>query len=1020
MSKYSLFLLVFLMGFTSMAQLATVTGKVIDEDGTPMQGVNILVKGSQNGAMTDFDGNYSIKNVKRGDVLVFSYLGFRNKEEKVGKSFIINVKMVSEAQQLEDVVLVGHGEQKKVTVSGAITSISAEELRMSSSSSLTTAFAGQLAGVIAKATNGAPGAVSNFYIRGISTFGGVATPLILLDDVEISVGDLNNIPPETIEGFSILKDASATAIYGSQGANGVMVIRTKSGKKNQKTRIGVTFEQSMNYFVNFPDFVDGATWMEMYNEALTSRNAAATPRYSQETIDATRQGVNPYVYPDVDWKRVLLKDYALNQRANINITGGGQKATYYMSIQANHDTGLLKTKKVYSWDNNIDRWAYNFQNNISYDILEGTRIDLKMNAQVRFTTSPNQNVGDILGRIRSNNPINFPVIFPEQEGDRHIRFGSSVITGNTYRQNPYAEMLRTFKEDRGNAINTSLKLTQNLDFVTKGLKGTFLANFKNWSSNSFHRTIEPYIYRVKPDSYNSETQEYELERLGSGGTDYISQSAITKGGNQNFVIQTSLTYDRSFKDHSFGGLLMYYQKEHKNEVLPQRNQALSARATYNYKNRYFIEGNFGYTGTERLKKGTRFQFFPAVSAGWVVSDESFFKPISNVVSFMKLRASYGLVGNDRTGTDAGHFLYINDVTFDPRDNNQEGNRYKFTTGETLGNTKKGPKVLKWAVDNARWEKAAKFNIGTDLKLFRELSITTDYFFERRSDILLQRKSWPDMMGYGKAIPWANLGVVHNWGYELSTNWNHKFNEDWSLALRGNLTYTQNKYVNRDHPAYTYPWLADTGFPISYSFGYIAEGLFSSQEEIDNSPLQNLGSIPLPGDIKYRDITGDGIIDSSDRTMLSEYGGDPRLQYGFGFNLTYKKFDFNVQFVGSGYKKRFLGLNGILGQNDNNIFQYIADDYWSVNNPNPNASYPRLGLQEEHTANNKHTSSYWLRDASFLRFKTLDIGYKFKQGRVYVTGDNLAIFTDFKYWDPELDWNAYPLQRTFSLGVQLHF
>lgn len=440
----------------------TVTGTVVDaENGDPVIGATVVVKGQKDGVITDLDGNFTIAISGSKAQLEFSYIGYRKKTVDVGDLGVINVKMESDNQLLSEVVVVGAGTQKKVSVTGSITSVKGLELK-APSSSLTTSFAGKLAGVISMTSTGEPGAASEFYIRGVSTFGGRATPLILLDDVEISTADLNNIPAETIESFSILKDASATAIYGARGANGVMLITTKTGKENEKTRINVTVENSFNKPMNFPDFVNGATWMEMYNEAQLTRNPGATPKYSQLDIDNTRNQVNPYIYPDVQWKDVIFKNMNMNQRANVNISGGGSKASYYMSLQANHDTGLLDTKKVYSYNNNINNWGYNFQNNISYKITSTTKIDLHMNAQIRNKKGPNYSTSDLFAQMLYCNPINFPVTFPAQPGDTHIRFGNAIWTGSSVRTNPYAYMLSSFKEYNENTLNTSLKSTKNL------------------------------------------------------------------------------------------------------------------------------------------------------------------------------------------------------------------------------------------------------------------------------------------------------------------------------------------------------------------------------------------------------------------------------------------------------------------------------------------------------------------------------------------------------------------------------
>lgn len=992
----------------------TVTGTVVDaENGDPVIGATVVVKGQKDGVITDLDGNFTIAISGSKAQLEFSYIGYRKKTVDVGDLGVINVKMESDNQLLSEVVVVGAGTQKKVSVTGSITSVKGLELK-APSSSLTTSFAGKLAGVISMTSTGEPGAASEFYIRGVSTFGGRATPLILLDDVEISTADLNNIPAETIESFSILKDASATAIYGARGANGVMLITTKTGKENEKTRINVTVENSFNKPMNFPDFVNGATWMEMYNEAQLTRNPGATPKYSQLDIDNTRNQVNPYIYPDVQWKDVIFKNMNMNQRANVNISGGGSKASYYMSLQANHNTGLLDTKKVYSYNNNINNWGYNFQNNISYKITSTTKIDLHMNAQIRNKKGPNYSTSDLFAQMLYCNPINFPVTFPAQPGDTHIRFGNAIWTGSSVRTNPYAYMLSSFKEYNENTLNTSLKINQKLDFVTKGLSVQAMVNWKNWASSSYNRTIEPYYYGIKGGSYNpSNPTDYEIERLGTSGTDYLKTSDISKASDQTFYLDARVNYDRQFNLHHVTGMLMYMQREYRSSVLPERNQGFSGRFTYDYGQRYLVELNFGYNGTERLAKKERFEFFPAVSLGWVISNEKFFEPMTKYIDNLKIRGSYGLVGSDETGLSAGaqHFLYIDQVSL---------NNIGFTTGVDMNYTLYGPLVTNYAVVNGGWERVKKLDIGIDLELFRQLTITADYFNEKRYNILLHREAWPESLGYYTAKPWSNKGKVDNWGIELSVNWRKEFTKDLYVDFRGNFTYTENKYVNLDEPVYPYVWKTSTGKPLSRTTGYIAQGLFSSQEEIDNSPTQNLGSTVKPGDIKYRDVNGDGKIDGSDQVMISPYGTTPRIQYGLGMNVTYKKFDFGVFFNGSA--KRTIMISGIspFGQSDYNVMQFIADDYWSESNPNPNAKYPRLGLTSSQTANNTVASTYWMRNGNFIRFKTLELGYKFKYGRVYLNGDNIAVFSPFKLWDPELSWNAYPLQRTFNIGVQLNF
>ena len=501
----------------------TVTGTITDAvDGSPLIGVNIRVESTNSGVISDIDGNYSITVNGNKDVLVLSYIGYKTRKVPVEDLGVINIKMTSDNELLDEVVIVGSGTQKKVSVTGAITSVKGASLK-TPSSSLTNALAGQLAGVMVSTTSGEPGSASDFYIRGISTFGGRATPLILLDEVEISANDLNNVPAETIESFSILKDASATAIYGARGANGVMLITTKKGAENTKTKINVTLENAFFSPMNFPEFVDGATWMELYNESSTTRGGQK--RYQPEQIDATRNQTNPYLYPDVDWRDLIFKDMAMSQRANINIQGGGSKVTYYMSLNVNHDSGLLDSPQFYSFNNNINNMAYNFQNNVEVKVTPTTKVRLNMNAQIRNKKGPNYASRDLFKMTLTTNPIYFPATLPAQAGDEHIRFGNARLEGNSLRTNPYAYMSTSFKQSDLNTLNTSVRIDQDLKFITKGLSVNALINFKAYSEQSFNRSIDPYFYQIT--SYDEATDSYEMERLGTSGTDYIKTSDVS-------------------------------------------------------------------------------------------------------------------------------------------------------------------------------------------------------------------------------------------------------------------------------------------------------------------------------------------------------------------------------------------------------------------------------------------------------------------------------------------------------------
>ena len=1002
----------------------TLTGTVVDaNDGTPLIGVSIRIDGTSNGVITDVNGSFSLQFEGKSCTLEVSYIGYKTQTVYITDQGMVDIQLVSADEMLGEVVVVGAGTQKKISVTGAITSIEGASLR-TPSSSLTNNLAGQLAGVISQSGGGQPGSYSSFYIRGINTFGGRATPLILLDGVEISAGDLNNLPAESIESFSILKDASATAIYGARGANGVMLVTTKSGTENTKAKIRATYEHSFLKPVNAVEYADGVTYMNLYNEAQLSRTPTATPKYSREQIEWTASGINPYVYPNVDWSELMFKDRMQSQRANINIEGGGSRVTYYMSIQANHDNGILDIPQNYSMNNNYNRWAYMFQNNIEYKVTPSTKLGLRMNAQMYNIKSPDKSFEDIYKSIYLNNPVEFPAYYPSV-GSTHVQFGSGQMQAGSFFSNPYADMLNSFKEENTNKLNVSLNLEQNLDFITKGLSLTGLVNFNNYSQSYYTRWLTPYLYQVESGSWDPNNPDvYTLQQL-QVGSDYISESGVSKWSDQTFYFDARLNYARSFGKHSVTGMLMYMMREYRSGVLPNRNQGLSGRFTYDYDHKYLAEVNFGYNGTERLEKGSRFELFPAISLGWVVSGERFWEPIRDYVDHFKIRTSYGLVGSDESGTQAGapHFLYKYDI-------NLTGG-WGFTSGVNNSNSwlLSGPRVKQYPVSDAHWERSKQFDIGVDLRLFNQVDVTFDYFKYKRDRILLSRASFPRMLGYEVATPWSNIGKVDNEGIELSLNWRKMLAKDLTIDLRFNYTYTRNKYVYRDEPNYPYVWQTQTGKPMDCINGYIADGLFEDWDDIASHASQdNFGSTVMPGDIKYRDVNGDGRITEEDKVMISPYGNIPRIQYGFGVSLVWKKLDFSVFFNGSA-KRRTLLLNDTEDMYPfvqtsfhpaTNLMQWIADSHWTEGGDNRNVAWPRMGITEAQISNNLQPSSFWLKNTSFLRFKTLEIGYTLPYCRIYFSGDNLAVWSPFKYWDPELTYNSYPMNRTFNVGVQFNF
>jgi len=1002
----------------------TIEGVVVDKtDGEPLVGASILLKDHPGvGTRTDLDGKFTLRYVptKKESFLVISYVGYQSKEVPISGVADVKVELDASIQSLNEVVVTGSGLQKKVSVTGAISSVSGLELKQSTSA-LTLNLAGKFAGVYANNSSGEPGSGADFYIRGISNFAGrSATPLILLDDVEISATDLNNIPAENIASFSVLKDASATAIYGARGANGVMIITTKTGDYNTKTNINVSVENSFNFMGKLPDFVDGPTYMEMYNLAQYSRDPIGNLRYTEEDIERTRSGLNPYLYPNVDWQDVLFKNMAMRQRVNVNVSGGGSKVKYYMSLDFKHEDGHYRTEKLYSWNNQLQNYNYDFQNNISYKLTPSTTVTMNLNAQIRQSTSPDVDSQNFFYYAMNINPVIMSPTLPARSGYDHILYGTYECSNNQFMTNPYAELMTSFRQFNGNTVNAVVKIDQDLSMLTKGLKFNAWVNFKNYSATSYNRHITPYRYvPLTKDVDDWQNPVFDLKQAGDAGSNYIRESDIGRVTNNTFELQANLNWTRTFGEHEITAVAIYRMREYREKILPNRNQGISGRVTYDYGHKYLAEFNFGYNGTERLAKGHRFGFFPAASLGWVISNEKFFEPLRPVVTFMKIRGSYGLVGSDELD-NSYYFYYYDQIT--------NGNLGQLTwrpgAGNSLGFGTQlgGPELSFIGLPDLGWEKVKKLDIGVDLRLFNDLNITIDYFKDKRYDILMRRESWPNSLGYGNAVPYGPVGRVTNTGIEGSITYTKAINPDLSVSFNGNFTYNKNKLVEGDEKQWKYPWLFSTGLPVNYLRGYICDGMFQSEDEIKNSPIQNLGSQVMVGDLKYRDLNGDGQITTDDQTMISEYGWTPRLQYGFGATVNWKQWDFGFFFTGSA--KRKICINGIdpfnkqMSQEANNMFQWIYESHFDPNNPDFNVEYPRMGLMEGEISNNKVASTHWVRNASFLRLKNLEIGWSFKYGRVYAQGNNLLLFTPFKYWDPEMSsWTTYPTQKSVTIGVQ---
>ena len=998
----------------------TIKGKVLGTDGEPIIGASVLVKGSTTGVVTDLDGNYTLANVSKGAILEFSYVGYVKLTKTVGSETTINAILYEDSQMLEGVEVVAFGTQKKESVIGAISTVKVAELK-TPSSNLTNALAGRIAGVISYQRTGEPGVDdASFFVRGVTTFGYKKDPLILIDGIELTSTDLARLQPDDIASFSIMKDATATALYGARGANGVILVKTKEGQKG-KARLSLRVENSISAPTQEIELADPVTYMRLHNEAYLTRNPLAPLMYSEEKIDNTVSGSGSVIYPATDWRKELLKDFTMNQRVNLNITGGGDVARYYVAASYSQDNGILEVDKNSNFNNNIKQRVYTLRSNVNINATKTTELIVRLSGVFDDYNGPLYGGSAMYNLIMKSNPVLFPAKYPKDEAHaytKHTLFGNAE---NGQYLNPYAEMVRGYKESGRSNLSAQFEVKQDLKFLTEGLSARLLFNTSRISSYDVSRKLNPYYYKMT--NYDYLTGDYAIDIINPDeGSEYLIYDPGGKSITANMYIEAALNYNRDFGKHGVGGLLVYQLRNNLQPnagslqaSLPYRNVGLSGRFTYAYNNRYFAEFNFGYNGSERFHKSKRFGFFPSAGLAWVVSNESFWDPFKSVVSKLKLRASYGIVGNDAIGS--GRFLYLSDI-------NMNDSKYGANFGYNFDYHRDGISVKRYSDPEITWEKSAKTNFALEFTLFDDLNVTAEYYTERRKSILQQRASIPASMGLW-VQPYANLGEAKGSGVDLSLDYNKYFaNKSW-LQLRGNFTYATSEYMVYED--YEYPgawWKQKVGYPTNQTWGYIAEGLFASQEEINVSPTQSLGSTVMPGDIKYRDVNGDGLITEDDMVVLSDYGNIPRIQYGLGVNITYKKFDFGVFFNGSA--QRTIMINGIspffsdMSYGERNLMSFIAKDYWSERNPNPNAAYPRLGIQNSQIENNMKASSYWMRNGNFIRFKTLELGYTFPHCRIYLSGDNLAVWSPFKLWDPELGYDSYPLSRTFNVGVQLKF
>ena len=1023
----------------SLAQTKTVQGAVFEEEtGQPLPAATVSIEGTTRGVITDLDGSFEISGVKPGDKLKFEFVGKETQIIPVGdrKNFMIKLRDV--ANELEGTTIVAFGKQKKESVIGSISTIDVATLKVPSSN-LTTALAGNVAGVIAYQRSGEPGQDNaDFFVRGITTFGANTSPLILIDNIELTTTDLARLQPDDIESFSIMKDATATALYGARGANGVIYVTTKRGQEGP-AKIFARVETSVSQPTSTVQLADPVTYMKSFNEAISTRDPLGELMYTYDKIEQTgKPNANRLIYPANDWYDMLFKDYATAYRANISARGGGKVATYYVTGGFTEDTGILKVDKRNSFNNNIDQKTYTLRSNVDINVTPTTKLAVRLTGNFTDYTGPLNGGDAVYKQVVHSDPVLFPAYYPDDAdhvGIKHIMFGN--YKDGSY-SNPYADLVRGYKDTQRSQMIAAVELNQDLDFITKGLHFMTLFNLTRLSYYEVYRSFSPYWYTM--DSYDSYTGEYHVQRINETGTNWLGYSEGPKTITNTMYSESRLNYAREFGRHDVTGLLVFTARESLNAnagslqlSLPSRNAGLSGRFTYGFDKRYFLEFNFGYNGSERFHPSQRWGFFPSAGLAWMVSNEPFFKPLSKYVHNLKLRASYGLVGNDNIGSSSNRFYYLSEM-------NMNSSARSANFGEVSGIKITGIDVLRYANEEITWEKSYKSNFALELGLFKKLDIIAEYFTEHRTDIFMTRADVPETMGLQAQIA-ANIGQAAAHGIDIQADYKQVWNKDFWSSARGNFTYSTSKYLVYEEPQYKEPWRLHAGHSLKQNWGYIAERLFIDDEEAANSPSQaSFGSLYGGGDIKYTDVNGDGIISEADMVPIG-LPTSPEIIYGFGASLGYKGFDFSVFFQGLANESFWIDAStnynpskNIAGTapfvNNTQLLKAYADDHWSEDNRNIYALWPRYSNYANY--NNSATSTWWMRDGSFLRLKQLEFGYtlpykwlqrwRVENLRVYFQGNNLLCWSRFKLWDPELAGSGlnYPIQRTFNIGFHVTF
>ncbi len=988
-----------------------VSGTVIDAlTGGPLPGVNIIVEGTNIGVTSDLDGKYSIGVPDGNTVLIFSYIGYLTEKVPVIDQTTIDVKLVPDAKSLDEVVVVGYGKQRKIETLGSQSSIKITELKQPVAN-MSTVLTGRIAGLVGVQRSGEPGYDgSSLWIRGIVTFDNkYSAPLILVDGVERS---FNNLDPSDIESFTILKDASSTSVYGVRGANGVILITTRKGSSGTP-KINFDFYQGITKFTRVPETADGLTYMQMANEASVTRGGL--PVYSAERIQKTYTQEDPYLYPNVNWFDQIFNDFGSSRKANLNMSGGGDKMSYYVSSGYYNEKGLFKTDDLQQYNSEISFTRYNFTSALTVNPTKTTSIDLGIKGWISNGNYPGTATSSIFSSVFNTYPIVYPVTYADKTKEPWVSTGGGVL-------NPYFLLTnRGYATEYNNQIYSDIRVKQDLGFWVNGLSAYVLYSFDATNANNLKRAKSPSTYYARNRDANGDLI-YEVTKSGS---DYLSFSRSSSGSRQ-FYLESALNYDNSFGKHHVSGLVLYNQNDRISAnatdligSIPYRSLGLVGRVNYGYNDRYLLEASFGYNGSENFESSKRFGFFPAGAVGWVISNEKFWGNLKKTIQLFKLRASYGLVGN--SNIDGRRFAYIATV------NTNTGTYYYNKMSKDNG-------IVGYDIDDyaasVTWETEKDMNLGVEVNTLNDaLSVQVDYFTRRRENIFLERASVPSFVGLRNNLL-GNLGITSAKGIDLGVTYNKSFGP-LSLQLKSTYTYNNSEVIENDEPVPAYPYLERRGEAIGQRFGYIAEG-FYAQEEIDDPTVAKTAGVVMAGDLKYKDMNNDGVIDANDQASIG-LGAIPQIVYGFGTTIGYKGFSLGAFFQGVAKVDLYMASEFMPFRNSNargSLYSNITDR-WTPESPGNDAFYPRLSYGEINQ--NFATSSHWLMDGRFLRLKTLDFGYTLpskalenfgvKKMRIYFIGYNLFTFSPFKLWDPELGdgtGSRYPNIKTYSLGVNVSF